>query len=73
MQNKLTITWDNIRKIAKPGDLLIGNFRVNDEMTTPVLMIGECVECTIGKEEVVNNTTQYLEKNGNIYIIYEVE
>lgn len=67
------ITLDAVIATAKPGDIIIGRFPTPIEHAyNPIILIGSCVMCALGKEEILEGIAFYLEQQDDKYIKYEV-
>lgn len=72
------ITYEDMARIAKPGDILLGRFVIigvsDAPIIVPIVLIGECVSCIVDKHDVQVGATVYIQKlKGGIYESFEID
>lgn len=83
------VTWNDIEKIAVPGDMLEGNLYysewikdeygeyVENRIPTQYLTFWSCITCLTGKEDVRNNSNYFLKRvdshEGVFYIRHKIK
>jgi hypothetical protein len=72
------IKYEDMARIAKPGDILLGRFLIAGfselNIVVPIVLIGECIGCTVDKSNVKAGATTYIQKlKGGIYESFEID
>lgn len=69
----MDVTIKELCKMAEPGDILLGSFpNPLFHCINPIILIGECVMCILGKPEVLKGVEYFLKCEGDKYIKYKV-